>query len=98
MSSHNMDIVDRLNIALTEMSVERDRLYGLHEYTTELLPTLLMEARDEIHRLQGVSYSYPPSHGNHGVTWREEYESLRESFVTMPVADFLLWKSIMRDE
>lgn len=94
MQSHKMDIVDRLTIALTEVSIERARL---HEYTTEPLPTLIMEARDEIHRLQGLVYSYPPSHGHHGIAWREEYESLRERFINMPVDEFVQWKSIMRD-
>jgi hypothetical protein len=95
MSRQKMDIVDRLTIALEEVSGERARL---HEFTTEPLPALIMEARNEIHRLQGVSYSYPPSHDHHGVTWREEYESLRERFTNMPVDEFLHWKSIMRDE
>jgi len=95
MNHPKMDIVDRLTIALEEVSMERARF---HEYTTESLPKLLMEARDEIHRLQGISYCYPPSGSHHGVTWREEYESMQDRFTNMPVDEFVQWKSIMRDE
>jgi hypothetical protein len=56
-----------------------------------------MQARDEIHMLQGLVFAYPPSGGQHGITWREEYETLRERFVRMSAEDFSDWQSIMRD-
>ena len=94
MNTPEIDIVDRLTVALEEVSREKARL---HEFTSESLPVLIMQARDEIHMLQGLVFAYPPSGGHHGVTWREEYETLRERFIGMSAEDFADWQSVMRD-
>jgi len=92
----NMDIVDRLTIALEEVGRERARL---HEYTSESLPKLLMDARDELHRLQGLVYALPPQkpHLVDGTTWREEYDHLWDRLMRMSGDDFLQWQSVMKD-
>lgn len=94
--SRRIDIVDRLTLAIEEVSRERARL---HEYTGENLPQLLVDARDELHRLQGLVYAYPPDPiSNHaGVTWREEYENNMENLKRLHPDDFKLWQAMMTD-
>jgi hypothetical protein len=94
--SDKIDIVDRLTIALDEVSGEVARQ---HEFTGESLPQLLMDARDELHRLQGMVYSLPPQppHLVDGTTWREEYEHLWDRLMRMSGDDFLHWQSVMKD-
>jgi hypothetical protein len=94
--SENIDIVDRLTVALEEVGRVRAQM---HEHTTESLPKLIMDARDELHRLQGLVYSIPPQppHVVDGVTWREEYEHLWERLLRMSGDDFTQWQSVMRD-
>lgn len=94
--SRGIDIVDRLTLAIEEVSRERSRL---HEYTSENLPQLLVDARDELHRLQGLVYAYPPDPITNpaGVTWREEYEVKVENLKRLHPDDFKLWQSMMAD-
>ena len=94
--SHNIDIVDRLTTALEEVGRERARL---HEFTSESLPKLLMDARDELHRLQGLVYALPPQrpHLIDGTTWRDEYEHLWGRLMRMSGDEFLDWQSVMKD-
>lgn len=92
--SDKMDIVDRLTIALEEVSRNRAKY---HEYTSESLPQLICNARDAIHELQAQVYAYPPSppHIPQGSTWRQEYEMLWDLLLKMSAEEFLVWKGIM---
>lgn len=85
-----MHIVDRLNIAIEEVSAARA---ALHEYTSESLPKLLMDARDRIHELEALTYSYPPSNLLvNGLTWREELDDMVRQLMGMTSGEFEQWQ------
>lgn len=86
----DIHIVDRLNIAIEEVSGARA---AFHEYTSESLPKLLMDARDRIHELEGLTYSYPPSsHLLNGMTWREELDDMVRQLMGMTSGEFEQWQ------
>jgi len=85
-----MHIVDRLNIAIEEVLGAKA---ALHEYTSESLPKLLMDARDRIHEMEALTYSYSPSKLLvNGLTWREEYEDMVSELMGMTSGEFEQWQ------
>ena len=77
-----IDIVDRLTFALMDST--------LHPSTV----SLLAEARDEIHRLQGMVWSLPPTCGMKGQTWREDYLGLWDRILNTTPEQFVEWRSL----
>jgi hypothetical protein len=88
MESQEMNIVDRLTLAL-EMA----------DHNPQNTSVLIRDARDEIHKLQGLVYAYPKfePYLSDGRTWRAEYEELYSTIAAFDVEEFLLWKNAMQE-
>lgn len=86
-------IVDRLT------STDKAIRGGMEEIGRTHIADLLKEARDRIHELEGLAYSYPPTepHSPEGTTWRKEYEDLIDTLLQMTTKDFEQWQSDMKD-
>jgi hypothetical protein len=71
---------------------------GIEEIGRVRIADLLKEARDRIHELEGVVFSYPPSeHAPEGTTWRKEYEDLYDTMLKMTPEEFMEWQTAMKD-
>ena len=86
-------IVDRLT------STHRAIREGMEEIGRNQIADLLKEARDRIHELEALAYSYAPApeHDCHGTTWRKEYEDLVDVMVKMSTEEFAEWQKAMMD-
>jgi hypothetical protein len=93
-----MDIVDRLRLKFREL--RHRQASGVPYAEIQGIPEMLNEAAMEIHRLQGLVYSYPPneSYSPDGTTWRQEYEDFHDRMVNMTNEDFSDWQHVMKDE
>jgi len=85
-------IVDRLT------SLHKAIKGGMEEIGRNKIADLLKEARDRIHELEGLAYSYHPQEDSpEGTTWRKEYEDLIEVLLTMTTKEFEQWQNDMKD-
>jgi hypothetical protein len=93
-----MDIVDKLRLKFREL--RHRQASGVSYSEIEGIPELLYDAAIEIHRLQGLAYSYPQnsSYAPEGTTWRQEYEDFHDRMVKMTSEDFSHWQSVMKDD
>jgi hypothetical protein len=93
-----MDIVDKLRLKFRELRLRQ--VSGASCPEIEGTPELLYDAAMEIHRLQGLAYSYPQksSFAPEGTTWRQEYEDFHDRMVNMTSEDFSHWQSVMKDD
>jgi predicted RND superfamily exporter protein len=85
-------IVDRLT--LTHRAIQS----GMEEIGRNKIADLIKDARDRIHELEGLAYSYHPQPDSpNGTTWRMEYENLIEALLTMTPKEFEQWQTDMKD-
>lgn len=86
-------IVDRLT------SMHRAINGGLEEIGRTKMADLIKEARDRIHELEGLAYSYPPTepYSPEGTTWRKEYEDLHDALQKMTPEEFVQWQEATKD-
>jgi predicted RND superfamily exporter protein len=85
-------IVDRLT------STDKAIRGGMKEISRTQIADLIKEARDRIHELEGLAYSYHPQPDSpNGTTWRKEYEDLIEVLLTMTAKEFEQWQTDMKD-
>lgn len=85
-------IVDRLT------SIHKAINNGMEEISRKQIADLLKEARDRIHELEGLAYSYHPQPDSpNGTTWRKEYEDLIDTMTAMTAKDFEQWQIDMKD-
>jgi hypothetical protein len=89
---NQIHIVDRLT------SLHRAINGGMEEIGRNKIADLLKEARDRIHELEGLAYSYHPQPDcPDGTTWRKEYEDLIDTLLSMTAKDFEQWQKDMKD-
>jgi hypothetical protein len=90
--------VDKLRLKFRELRLRQAS--GVQYSEIQGIPELLYEAAIEIHRLQGLAYSYPQnsSYAPEGTTWRQEYEEFHDRMVNMTNEDFSDWQCAMKEE
>ena len=89
----SIHIVDRLTF--THRAIHG----GMEEIGRTHIADLLKEARDRIHELEGLAYSYPPTepHNPEGTTWHKEYFDFVDTMAKMSPEEFSEWQAAMKD-